>query len=369
MKPLLLILPLVAVLLVSGCTDLSDIPFIGGLFGPATVKYTNDIIIIRSLDATPSTVFPGQQVRVVAYIQNQGRDKKDVVVDLYDYCEGTFHLNYVDCPGQTTSQQGGENSDASCPITLQPYETAGVGWTLTADECIALDTTCPADGLKVSVNYGQDTEGLTTITLIRYDEMQRQMSEGTYKETQPTRSVGEGPIKGYIGIEDKHPVAVSDTSDTKPTTVISFQLRNEGNGFLAFKPSDTERKPNEKPKVHVNPIDMAGIGEIQSTSADDECGKLAGGGGDLELIKSESPKIVCLVANLKNDFTKQLSKTLKFSMNYNYEFRSSVKVTVKPKALTALPDSCKGKTTSGGTTSGGGKTGEEYTPLPETEYI
>jgi len=354
-RKLLLVLPLVAVIVVSGCTslDLSGIPFLGTLFGPATVKYTNDIIIIRSLESTPSTVFPGQQVRVTAYVQNQGRKAKDVAADLYDYCEGTFKDPVKEC-GQTTSQgtsaQIGcsDSSKTCCSMTLQPYETRGVSWTLTADKCIALDTTCPADGMKVSVGYYQETEGLTTITLLRYEEMQRQMTEGTYKETQPTRSVGEGPIKGYIGIEDKHPVAVSDEN---PQTVISFQLKNEGNGFLANILKSEGNKPWVNLLEGIN-LGTPPIGKIDTTGLDSNdsksnCNTLSPSGGMIELIKGESPKIVCVVKRLKNDFEKQISKTLKFKISYGYEFRSSVKVTVKPKALTALPDECRGGTAAG----------------------
>jgi hypothetical protein len=351
-KKLALVLPLAAVVIVSGCTDMSSIPFIGSLFGPATVKYTNDIVIIRSLEATPATVFPGQTVRLTAYVQNQGSKPKDVYVDLYDFCEGTFHLDgSVKCGETTNSQASGTSGDSSsgCSVKLQPYETRDVTWTLVADKCIMLDTTCPADGLKVSVNYEQETEGLTTITLIRYEEMQRQMSEGTYTETQPTRTAGEGPIKGYINIEDKHPVAVSDTN---PSTVISFQLENEGNGFLAFKPGYKPAQ-NERPKVHLDGINMAGIGTIDTTGASNtdtggNC-KTLDSGGPIELIKSESPKIVCTVNDLKHDFDKQMSKTLTFKISYNYEFRASTKVTVKPKALSSAPTECSSGAGSSGT--------------------
>ncbi len=349
-KQLALILPLAAVIFVSGCTDLSGIPFIGSLFGPATVKYTNDIVIIRSIEATPSTVFPGQSVRLTAYIQNQGSKSKEVYVDLYDFCDGTFHLDgSAKCGGTTNSQASGTGGNSGCSVTLQPYETMDVTWTLVADKCIMLETTCPADGLKISVNYGQETEGLTTITLIKYDEMQRQMSEGTYAQTQPTRTAGEGPIKGYINIEDKHPVAVSDKD---PSTVISFQLKNEGSGFLAFAPgiSAVQDGKTIRPTVTLKGgIDMSGIGTIVTTGGDTGCSKLAGGDGKIELIKSESPKIVCSVINLKNDFTKELSKTMKFTIDYNYEFRASTKVTVKPKALSSAPSECSSGTAGTGT--------------------
>ncbi len=344
-KKLALILPLAAVIFVSGCTDMSSIPFIGSLFGPATVKYTNDIVIIRSIEATPSTVFPGQSVRLTAYIQNQGSKSKDVYVDLYDFCEGTFHLQDPASCGATTGSGTGGNS--GCSMTLQPYETRDVTWTLVADKCIMLDTTCPADGLKVSVNYEQETEGLTTITLIRYEEMQRQMSEGTYKETQPTRTAGEGPIKGYINVEDKHPVAVSDNN---PSTVISFQLKNEGSGFLAFEPGTSAIQDGKtiRPSVTLKSIDMSGIGTIDTSGGDTSCSKLKNG-GEIELIKSESPKIVCSVIDLKNDFEKELSKTMKFTVDYNYEFRASAKVTVKPKALSSAPSECSSGATGTGT--------------------
>ncbi len=340
-KKLALVLPLAAVVIVSGCTDMSSIPFIGSLFGPATVKYTNDIVIIRSLEATPATVFPGQTARLTAYVQNQGSRPKEIFIDLYDFCEGTFHLDgSVKCGETTNSQASGTSggSSSGCSVKLQPYETRDITWTLVADRCIMLDTTCPADGLKVSVNYKQETEGLTTITLIRYNEMQRQMSEGTYKETQPTRTAGEGPIKGYINIEDKHPVAVSDTN---PSTVVSFHAKNEGNGLLAFAPGTSATQDGKiiRPAVTLKGIDMSGIGTIDTSGGDSGCSKLASG-GDIELIKSESPKIVCQVTNLKNDFTKELSKTMKFTMDYNYEFRASTKVTVKPKSLTGTPEGC-----------------------------
>lgn len=278
-RSVLLVLPVIAVLLTSGCTDLSGIPLIGpalgGLFGPSTVKYTNDVVIIRSFEATPNTVFPGQQVRLVAYVQNQGKNTlKDVRVELYDFCQGTFTLDNTDCG------TGSDSKEAYCDkITLSPYETKEVRWTLTADKCIKLETTCPSDGMKVSVKYKQKTEGMSTISLIKYEEMQRQMNEGTYKETQSTRAAGEGPIKGYITVEDKQPVAVSGS---KSQTVISFQLKNEGSGFLAFKPDFTHTSGTvQKPKVDFSGIKgLTDWASITSSSTDDNCNSLANGATD-----------------------------------------------------------------------------------------
>jgi len=367
-KVALLILPVVAVMAVSGCTELSGIPFIGGLFGPATVNYMNDVVIIKSLDATPSTVFPGQTVRLTAYVQNQGsKTLKGVKVLLYDYCAGGSFEPLTGSSGTDTGGStgvggsggnincgpGGSNDDEACVLTLQPYETHEIRWTLKAKD-VALQTVCPPDGLKVLVNYEQQTTGLSTISLINYNEMQRQMSESTYKEKQSYIVAGEGPIKGYITVEDKQPVPVGGSNSNgntgtgagDDTTVIGFQLKNLGSGFLAFPLGTTGTKPTvamgkvgSDGSLASAGIDMGDVGVIVANGDDDYCNKLITGGGDkngIDMIQKESSKIVCQV-NINSDTvtatSKELTKTMTFGIKYNYEFRASVKVTVKPKAV------------------------------------
>ena len=82
---LLLILPVVAILLVSGCTipgtDI-EIPFLSDWFGPAVEQDTADVVVISSLRAIPDTVVPGQTFRIVSYIQNKG--SKTIPLDQSD---------------------------------------------------------------------------------------------------------------------------------------------------------------------------------------------------------------------------------------------------------------------------------------------
>lgn len=323
MNKVLLLLPLLAIVVVSGCT--TDIPFLSGLFGPQVVKYENDIVIIKSLDATPNTVFPGQTARLTAYIQNQGKKTlENVVVDLYDYCEGTFKLDSVIC-GTGASPEG-----SRCTIAkLYPYEIREIRWSLQANENIKLQTTCPADGVKVSVNYEQKTEGVSTIALIDEAEMQRQMSEGIYKEKQSYIVAGEGPIKGYITVEDRQPIPVNLNGKSGGSTVIGFQLKNEGNGFLAFQPgTDTKDK---SPMVKITTFDAPNT----DITGGGDCDKLRNPPSELKLILRESPKIVC-TATIGNTeaIKKEMSRTMKFALDYFYEFRASTKITVMPKAIT-----------------------------------
>jgi hypothetical protein len=324
-KAILLILPVIAVVMVSGCTD---IPFFSGLFGPQVVKYENDIVVIRSLDVTPNTVFPEQTARVTTYIQNQGKDEvPNVRVELYDYCKGTFKIKDMTCNGKTESVE-----TSTCSIEkLSPYETREVRWTIEADAGIKLKTVCPSDGLKVSVNYPYKTEGVSTISLINSNEMQQQMSDGTYSEKQSYIVAGQGPVKGYITVEDKQPVPVGISSGDK--TVIGFQLKNEGGGFLAFAP-DANPAANEKPKIRIETFDLPKAGPSMVISTESESCSQLKPDGKIGLIQQESPKAVCSVTITDMEaITKESTSTMKFSISYNYEFRSRAKITVMPKAM------------------------------------
>ncbi len=114
----LLPITLFLVLSISGCTNF-EIPGIGPICIPGigncggTTEYENDILIIKTLDAIPQTISTGQQLRLSAWITNNGGEtvpqtyfKSEfqgyyagkVRIKLYDSCEGLFEPIKVICP-------------------------------------------------------------------------------------------------------------------------------------------------------------------------------------------------------------------------------------------------------------------------------
>lgn len=318
---LILTTPLILVILVSGCiipgTNI-DIPFLPDMFGGgATVEYENDIIIIRSLTAIPDTIVPDQSTRLISYIQNLGNDKKEnIMVSLYDYCSGLFEEVKVKCPGANSYSNG--NSCTS--IILLPGETKEVSWTLTADN-IPIETSCD---LKVFVQYEQTTPGITSITFINPTEMQRRIQEGTFTPITSYTTVGEGPIKPYLTVEDTQPIS-TDTG----TTVLAFQIVNKGSGFM---PGDILTSLN----IHLGQLNLKT--ESNNENNNNRCEKVfkqSGDTSDIKLIDRESPKLYCAVEIADALQQGQLETTihLRDDITYNYQFRQQVKVTVRPKMI------------------------------------
>lgn len=298
---------------VSGCTVPGiglEIPFIPDIIGGVDVSYENDILVIKSLQAVPDRISPGQKTKLIAYVQNTGSETmEDVEVELYDYCPGVFGEPEVKKPGEK-----GYSSGSSVTIAkMLPEETKEVSWKLEAKE-VQLLTTCPRDGMKVKVKYPYETTSVTTISFMNAEEMQRRMEEGKFETKKSYIALGQGPVKPVMKVMDTQPVA----SDSKKTAV-SVEIENRGVGFV------------QESRVRV--VDVTGPkgspipGEIYS------CLKDRYSNGGIKLIQKKSPKIICQDISIPGKASEETEYTehIELTISYDYEFRKSVRVTVYPK--------------------------------------
>jgi hypothetical protein len=81
MKRLLLLLPVFLIVITSGCVLPGgiELPFLGG-----GVTYESDIVIVKDIRAIPNSVRAGEQVRLIAYIQNTGSNTVPDTASLSD---------------------------------------------------------------------------------------------------------------------------------------------------------------------------------------------------------------------------------------------------------------------------------------------
>lgn len=344
MKKLFLLLPIVLIVFTSGCTSLPFcIPFLN-IGNCGVVEFEDDIIVISSLEALPQTVSPGQQIRVVTYVQNTGKDKvpqtqgataldkikdnRKVTVNMYDYCKGLFQDVGVECEGTITDCNDNNNEGCKCEISqMLPGQTKEVSWILKAGntEDVPLKTTCD---LKIAVTYPYKTTSLTDITFIDYSYMQHQINQGTFRKKGSYIVAGYGPIKPVITVEDQQPIPVQDKEAGK--TVISLGVKDGGNGYLCRESGGEVICDSKIPKDN---IEIMGIDGNLQYSAGGEC---VFNGGDLEddvtLINKKSPGMICEIeldsgVNLPKETTEHITT----SVEYLYEFRKDIKVTIEPK--------------------------------------
>ncbi len=337
------LLPVVLLLVVSvsGCTipgmDWLCIPGLTCTGG--TVEYENDVIVISTLDAVPSTVSTGQQFRLSAWIENKGGEtvpQKDfqnnpVKIKLYDTCEGLFKSIKVTCPD-------GEKETTECQITsILPKQKIPIFWTITANDKdkIPLETSC---NLKVYVQYPYRTKSITSITFVDYVEYQRMLDENKFSAITSYITEGYGPIKPYLTVEDQQPIPVKNGQ--KSDTTMAFQLKNKGSGFLAgsIQRDDTSGTtsatgtpiiPRGSITIESNIGSSSGSYNIKSYIQNAIFGMQ-----EFQLIGKESPKQHFTVETpYNNKIEKVATYYVTTSVDYMYEFRKEIKVTIKPPKI------------------------------------
>jgi hypothetical protein len=335
-----ILLPTILLLVVpvSGCTG---IPGLEGLCIPGfgtcgqTVEYENDVLVITTLDAVPSTISTGQQFRLSAWIENRGGEtvpQKDfssipVKIRLYDACEGLFKSIKVTCPEKE------ETEGDSCEIEdILPKQKVPIFWTLTAydEKKIPLQTSC---NLKVYVQYPYRTKSITSITFVDYVEYQRMINEGKFSVITSYITEGYGPIKPYLTSEDQQPIPVRNGQES--TTTIAFQIKNKGSGFLASLSSDGEVKLVTEIKIPSKNIEISSSSGESGDKITEEIRQNVAALGDIQLIGKESPK---QHFTIKTPYDNRIEKIATYyvssSVDYMYEFRKEIKVTIKPPSIT-----------------------------------
>jgi hypothetical protein len=295
---LLLPVALAAVVLASGCTipgtDIEiPIPFLGG--GQEVVEYKDDIIIIKSLQVTPGTeVKPGQALTLYADIQNiqetmAGGEKVSATVELYDYCLNMFSVE-------------GENPET---IDMQPREISSVEWVLTPKADIKLKTPCT---LKVKVTYHYTTRVVTQITFVDENELNSRVRRGESWRISGSSVIGYGPVKPYLTVESQQPISENVNG------FISLTIKNVGNGFVKNSKIGNDVKIEEE-KLKI------------------ELAKEGGGGcvfkAPIDLINKQSYPLMCTVKP-PGDISIEQTYDMKAEVEYDYEFRKDIRVTVNP---------------------------------------
>ncbi len=316
-RKITLLLPLVLIIVTSGCTLPGGFCIPGFPCAPAHEE-EHDVYVISSLNAFPKEVSPDQDLRLVAIVENkatralEGGDSK-VTVELYDYCEGLF-----------TTDESRKNQE----IGLIPGEKAEVFWTLHSNENTKLVSTCK---LKIRAKYKYTTNSVTQVFLIDYAEMQRQLNEGTFKEEASPYSGSFGPLKPYLTVEDTQPIPVPSDKE-EVSTVFGFQIKNKGNGFLTTCNGEDEegQNPGITSKNIAITAQGGGADKLQ-TQLNDGIDKL--NNKKLILIGKESPKLILQVndwnvGNIPIKTTKVIETTIN---DYCYEFRKEIDVKVQPK--------------------------------------
>lgn len=314
----LLLLPLGLVVFISGCTvPGTDIDLLG-IFGPPVISLEDDVIILRSLEAIPSTITYPQQVRVLALVENKGTEKypipgiddtTKIEVNLFDFCDGLFEQPEIDNCGI----EGDNDEGNTCFIgSLLPGEVRQVSWTLKPREQ-NLITTCD---FKVAITYPYQTSGLTSIHLINPDEYDRQLTQGTYQQQQSTISQGDGPVKAHFEVKDVQPIPLHDDGDAE--TTITLVIENEGNGFI----KGTDR--SEVTLLDANILGGSGI--FQAT---DDCHFKVG--DKIELIQNTRELPCNIGLPDKAEVPRETSGQLTVDIAYTYEFTREVRVTVEPQ--------------------------------------
>jgi hypothetical protein len=338
MRKIAFILPLVLIVVTSGCTVPGTgitIPFIPDFFGDEIIEYEHDVLVIRSIRAVSSTIVPGQTFRIIVDIENTGKDTiNDAEVKLYDWCSSVFTINQAS-DGSTVRSAGSSKQGDLSMIKLSkilPSEIKEVYWELKSSSKIDIKTICPQDGMKVYVKYTYTTGSTTTIELINDNELQKLLEEGKFSATQSVISVDYGPIKPYLTVEDQQPIPQGSGS-----TVIGIQIENRGNGFLSdytISHDNVEIKlPNYLTPLNPSECTFKDTGKKEGTM------KIYEPKEDIRLIKGKSPKLLCEVkippyGNPPTGLLIERTATIRGEMvvkNYNYEFRGSAAVVVDPK--------------------------------------
>jgi len=344
MKRLILLLPIILVMLTSGCS----IPGFEWLTGDEVTEYEHDILVIQDLRAIPDDVSPGQEFKIISYIRNIGLETipqegddgikhvdNKIVIELYDYCRGAFEIvgtenKGMKCPGEPKIDR--TSGTASCIVDkILPGQTIEVDWTLRANSDIKVKTTCPVDGMKILVRYPFKTTSLTTISVMNAQEMQRQIEEGTFQSRGSSITAGRGPIKPFITVEDQQPISQGSGS-----TVISLQVENKGSGFLATPITEGEDSGRSSVILN-NQIEITMPPEFSIADGGD-CNFQASQGtykpkdpDGIRLIYGKSPKMFCSMAIKDNITPKEVTLHATVDVEYEYEFRDSVMVTITPK--------------------------------------
>jgi len=328
------------VLTVSGCTIPGTdivIPGIPNIFGPGTIDYTNDIIIIKGLQVTPQAkVKAGQTLTLYADIQNlqdpqlAESGKVPVSVELYDYCTSLFE---VEPSQQSGAEIIGTEGTKGFSFSMSPQEIKTVSWRLTPRGDIKLTTPCE---LKVKVSYAHTTRTVTSVTFINPKELEGRIRRGEAWQVKGATTRGYGPVKAFVEVETQQPVPADESTPAQ----LSITIKNVGQGYV---------KNSEIPhdSFSIDPPDGLEWGEGGCDFPD----------GPIQIIRKQSTPLFCSVRptgevdveqtydivatvgldydedyrSATRDYTIEPEYTPSGAEQYEYEFRKTINVQVEPR--------------------------------------
>jgi hypothetical protein len=306
MRQLLLLAPLVLILIVSGCTIPGgfNLPFFGAT-GPSG---ENDVIRIISLTPFPQSVTHGQDVNLVAYVQNLGTEETGVEVILYDHCSGLFTKVQAN-PELCDSITGTGNT--GCMIDkILPQETRKVSWELEPAD-VNLVTQC---NLKVLARYDQETTSVTTLEFIHPTEYTVQIEQGTFTETAPYIAKGPGPVKAYFTVEDNQPIPTEKAN-------LALHVDNVGGGFIQGTKLSAENLKFDNWGGWIRPPTAETCRVVEMVSKKE----------NITFVNRQAPPIPCQVQRPPDEQFIERTTQLQVTAKYTYEFRMEGRVVVNPK--------------------------------------
>ncbi len=278
MKKPLVLLPLVFVLLASGCVN--NFPLVKSKVEPQTVQESADLLVIEDLKVTPSLVFTDTEFTVSFKVRHVGDPKTSKKV--------TARITAYDF-GPCTPESETSFSKTFFPQQEEYFEIKVKA--PSASRIANLEAKCPVR-IKLSYNYTAVTQvEAYVMTQEKYNRLAKAGKEPSYT---PKQTVGIGPVKIYFEFFQPQPFISG-----KQVTFLVY-AKNLGTGDV-------------KGSVNLN------IAPEMSCE----------GKENLEFIKKETRKVKCTwKPSLSGEEEKMYYLTAKAT--YKYETEKVADVVVKP---------------------------------------
>jgi len=315
----LLILALVLIIFISGCTGMPD--FLQGIFGRPEVKeLPPDVIVVENIKTLPSPpVNAGDRFTIIFEIVNkdENEEMKNVIVELFDY--GL-------CEPQDLEEQDWEKSTTT-PYTysraynFSPLETEFVEWSFKAPEnrkIAYLTAKCP---IRFKVSYSYRSTSQVVVGVINQDERMRRLRAGQTISFIPNQTVGRGPVKIYFDFGASLPVI------TDSTLPVFITVEDKGTGLL-----EKIEAGYLLLKVHRDFTNPTTCEKFKFDAPEDDYNVYKNtNDGDIEMIKRKSSLIRCSFDTPSEDEV-EIEQTyfLYSTIDYSYDLNYEVDIQVKP---------------------------------------
>ncbi len=310
-KPLLILL--VFVLLISGCTDIIT----GG--GPSAA--TNGIII-KDFGFDYSPIYAGEDIGLTLEVQNVGEERgnlKKVTVYGVDVEKGSSSELTWGLPTRETFEMDTSHSSFPTDPLFPPDTTTGFegdtwyySWLPQAPTYIRTPTDYTFD---VRVEYGYSTTYVGTIRIIDNDylrtlpndERDKLIEQGGIVES----SITGGPLS-LSGASGRHFIVRSSDSDDR---TIKFKVTNVGSGFPYNGDLSDSSKLHEVRVANVIPTEFI------------TCDK-----STLKLSRGQTSILSCTITvpGIGPEWTNKIDKKFSITLAYEYYVDGKTSITINP---------------------------------------